>query len=271
MTHTSPTVPDTRASGPIDPPDRIVHLQVKRIFEPGPDRVDSLYRDLAGIYAVTVPGDLRGKRAVNCAIDGFHARFDPSKLSRFHLCAVDPETAQVLERDRRTDWDALAGRCKDVNKVKRFRTCAPGFVMEDLEALAGGEEGEGRQGTAGHMGRFDPAVRVLHLQVALPGVARLEDVEESDRCVPGVYAVMVPADLHVTQLAACALDAFHGQVLIERPEDFVFSVTDAVTGKVLRRNGRRSKRYGLYHRCLGLHMLEPVVFPSADFGRVAMA
>lgn len=264
MTHISSIVSDTQVSDPIDPPDRIVHLYVTRIYEPGPERLEPPYRDLAGIYAVTVPGDLRGKRAVNCAIDGFHVRFDPRKLCRFRICAVDLKTGQVLERDRRTDWDALAGRCKDVTMVKRFRGCAPGFVMEDPADMTGGE------GVREHPGRFDPTVRTVHLRVGTPGLTQPEYIEHENSSVLGVWAITVPADLPENAIANCTLGAFNTHVFHWWLDGIDFTVTDPATGKVLQLDKRR-KYYGLAHRCLGLHMLEPFTYPSADCGRLAMA
>lgn len=274
MTKTSLTIQHSGASRAADPadsihvPDRMVHLFVKRVYEPGPDRLAPQYRELAGIYAVSVPGSLSGKRMANCALDGFHAKFGPENLLRFRITVVDPTTGRAVERDRRTPWDALAGRCKDITMVKRFRSCTRGFVMADVEDVEQFEDMagvEGGGGTGKHPVVFNPVVRELHLRVAIPGVQELEHMDDEDRSVPGVYAITVASDLPVTQLANCALDAFHTQISIECSDGFAFTVTDPSTGKALGRD-ERLKCYGLAHRCFGVQMLEPLISRSTNRG-----
>lgn len=250
MTETTGLLPHMEKSKKLHPfhnsgvPDRILHLHVQRIYEPGPETLDSLYRGLAGIYAITVPGDLRS-RMTNCALDGFHAKFDPRCLRAFTLCVIDPDTNRTLMRDRRTPWDSLGERCKNITIIKQFINCAPGFVVEDVSVVANAGE---------RPVRFDPAVRVLHLRVALAAASCLDSMSIGDQSVPGVYCVTLPVDLPENQHASCVLDAFHSHVPIDCLDGFDFAVTDPATGAIRQRDERRT-RYTLGHRCLGLHRL----------------
>jgi hypothetical protein len=61
----------------------------------------------------------------------------------------------------------------------------------------------------------------------------LADLEEEDRSVPGVYRVLVPADLAPPQRASAALDVFHSKIGIGVPEDFSFTPYDIESNAAL--------------------------------------
>lgn len=244
-------------------PDRIVHMHVQCIDPSDPDLLELECHEIAGVYAVTVSGHLRGKRVANGALDGFFTKWSAKILDKFTFTVVDPETGRVIVRDRRSPWDSLAWSCQDITQVKRFHNCSPVMAMDDPDEIAGG------LGKYTFMSKFTRYSRLLHLRAAIPGVEKLEYMAEEDRLVPGLYAIEVPADLPEAQLANCALDAFYYNVPFESLDRFEITVTDPETGTELWRD-ENLEWYALAERCLGMYTLERFEFPSFYFGRDAV-
>lgn len=67
---------------------------------------------------------------------------------------------------------------------------------------------------------------------AIP-VVDMDDLDEDDKHVPGVYSVMVKRELSPSDRASAALDVFHSECGISVLDDFEFYVFDPETGLVL--------------------------------------
>jgi hypothetical protein len=73
------------------------------------------------------------------------------------------------------------------------------------------------------------------LILASPNTA-LEDLDEEDDHVPGVYQVSVDPDVPEEDLADTALDIFHDNIAVEVLDDFDFCVVDPETNELLSQN-----------------------------------
>lgn len=231
------------------------------------DQLMPQHRPLDGIYAVTISGDVCDAHLWHCVGDGFNARFGSGCFLGHFVSMGDPKTGLKVEFGDMTPRRELAESCKDITKLKHFRNCAPGFMMQDLEDIA---DGAGGEGVGQRPGGFDLAVRTVHLRVEFPGLTPAECMEEEDCSALGLWAIALPADLPEDAIAGCALHVFNSHIPFRWLECADFTVTDPSSGVVLLPDEQRD--FGeLAHRCLGLYMLEPFVRPSADFDGYATA
>nr|WP_315235527.1 hypothetical protein [uncultured Albidiferax sp.] len=212
-------------------------------------------RPLDGIYAVTIAGDVCDAHLCYCVVDGFNAQFGVGCFLGHFVSMGDPKTGLKVEFGDMTPRRELAESCKDITKLKHFRNCAPGFMMEDLEGIT---DGAGGEGVGEHPDRFDPAVRTAHLRVEFAGLTPAQCMEEADGSALGLWAITRPADLPEDAIADCAVYAFHSHIPFRLLEYADFTVTDPSSGMVLLPDDERDF-YELADRCLGVHMLEPFV------------
>ena len=71
--------------------------------------------------------------------------------------------------------------------------------------------------------------------VQIAAIPRIADapIHDDDQHVPGLYDVPVRGCIGAAQAAAAALDAFHGQVPVRMPDDFLFMPCNPATREAL--------------------------------------